>query len=176
MNKISNEYAKALFMLSAEDGAQDEVYDALCTVRTVFSKNPDYPLLLCCPSISVSERLSALDMALGGRINEAVVSFLKLLTEKSRIGLFYDCVKDFERLYNASRGVMPVKVTSAVELTDSEKEKIKNALEKKHGLAIELSCYVDKDILGGIIIEAEDTVIDGSLKGRLSDIKEAIRA
>ena len=144
-NKISNEYAEALFMLGAETGTQSEIYESLGLVKSLF-------------------------------LNESVASFLKLLASNSRAELFYDCFDDYERLYNESKRLMLVKVTSATELTDDEKERIKKTLEKKYGLDIELSCFVDKEILGGIIIEADDTVIDGSLRKKLRDVKDVIKA
>ena len=163
-------------MLGAETGTQSEIYESLGLVKSLFLNESEYILLLCSPSISLDEKLKALDMAFDGRINESVASFLKLLTSNSRAELFYDCFDDYERLYNESKRLMLVKVTSATELTDDEKERIKKTLEKKYGLDIELSCFVDKEILGGIIIEADDTVIDGSLRKKLRDVKDVIKA
>ena len=104
------------------------------------------------------------------------MSFLLLLCEKGRITDLKLCVDDYERLYNEKCKILVARVTSSVELTEGEKEKIRIMLQKKRGVMVELICKVDKSILGGVIIETEDTVIDGSLKTKLRNVKEVMKA
>ena len=94
----------------------------------------------------------------------------------SRAELFFACLEDFERLYNESKKIMLVKVTSATELTEDEKSRLAAALKKKYALEVELQCVIDKSILGGIIVETGDSVLDGSLTRKLRDVKEVIKA
>lgn len=175
-NKLSNEYAEALFELALEDAKADIYFDDLKVVKALLLDNAEYVEFLSSPSIPTEDKLRAIDEAFDGRIGDNTVSFLKLLCERGRAGLFFACFDDFERLYNEHKRVMLVKVTSATELTDSEKARLIKALKKKYALEIELECVVDKSILGGIIVEADGSVIDGSISKKLRDVKEVIKA
>ncbi len=175
-NNISNEYAEALFELALEEKATDAYYKELKSISAIFEGDMEYIEFLSSPSIPTEEKLGAISVAFEGKVNDNVVSFLKLLCERGRAELFFACLDDFERLYNESKRVMLVTVTSATELSDSEKEKLIVALEKKHSLKVELKCIIDKSILGGIIVETESSVLDGSLKRKLRDVKDVIKA
>ena len=175
-DNVVKEYSQALFMLACEEKAEKEYLDCLKTANSLFSKNPEYILLLSSPNISKEERLGIIDRAFGTRMNDAVVSFMKLLCERGHIGGFGSCVADYERLYNERCRIRVATVTSSVELTGAEREKIRLMLEKKYNVGVNLICKVDPSILGGVIIEAEETVIDGSLKSKLRDVKDVIKA
>jgi len=101
---------------------------------------------------------------------------LKLLCEKGHITRFDVCLEDYEKLYNMKCKTRIARVISSVPLTDEEGAKIKASLERKWGVCVNLICETDESILGGIIIKTEDTVIDGSLKTKLRDVKDVIKA
>ena len=173
-NKLSTEYAEALFALALEQGKSKEFFEELTLVNDILLSTPEYLAILVSPSITVSEKIDLVDKAFSS-LDEMVLNFLKLLIEKGRISIFPLCLEEYQRLYDASRKTIVATVISAAELTDSEKAKIINKLEKKYGCKIELECQVDESILGGLIIKTEDSIIDGSLKKKLRDVKEVIR-
>ena len=98
-NKISNEYAEALFELALENEMADTYYEQMMTVRALFSDNMDYVELLSSPSVPTEEKLGIIDSAFEGRIDDNIVSFLKLLCERGRAGLFFACFE--ENLFKA---------------------------------------------------------------------------
>ena len=175
-NKLSNEYAEAIFELALEENSRDAYYNELKVVERLLKDASDYVEFLSSPSIPTDEKLGAIDAAFNGKVNDNIVSFLKLLCERGRAELFFACLEDFERLYNESKKTMLVKVTSATELTEDEKSRLAAALKKKYALEVELQCVIDKSILGGIIVETGDSVLDGSLTRKLRDVKEVIKA
>lgn len=174
-NKISLEYAEALFLLATEENRQSEYLGDMQMLKGVIEENGEYLLLLSSPAVSLEEKEALIDGAFGAVASEHTVSFLKLLCLKGRAELLPMCIEDFVALYNKVNRVIRAEVTSAVELTDSEKEKIIEKLSKKTGHRVELLCRVDKSILGGVIISTEDAVMDGSLKQKISDVKEVIK-
>ena len=174
MNNISREYAEALFLLSCEARAMDEYLNDIRLVKQAFSEEPEYTALLRSPNLPITEKLSLIEAAFGGRVNEHTCSFLKLLCENGRMELLGECILAYEELYNQIGGICAVRVTSAVELTFSEKEGLIKGLEKRLGRRVELSYTVDPSILGGIIVETSDTVIDGSIRRKLQEVKEVI--
>lgn len=175
-NNVEKEYSQALFTLACEENSAEKYYEELKLVREIFRKEPEYLTLLSSPNISKEEKLLALDGAFSEALSEYTLSFLKLLCERGHILKFDVCLSDYEKLYNLKCRTRVARVISSLELTAEEKKKITDALEKKWGVCVNLVCEVDESILGGIIIETEDTVIDGSLKTKLRDVKDVIKA
>lgn len=176
MTEISKEYAEALYALAAEDDACDEYAKALSDVADILKKNPDFIELLASPNIPLGERREVIDKVFGSEgICENIASFLKLLTEKGRIRDIFECIEDFEKLYKDIGGVATAYVTSAAPLTDDEKSALRSKLEKKLSRRVELVTKVDESILGGIIVNVDGRIMDGSLKAKLSDIREMLK-
>ena len=174
MTEIIKEYSTALFMLASETGSQKEYAGILNEIKKVFIDNPAYLDLLSSPSIPVVERLSVIDGAFGKDAPEYVLSYLKLLCEKGRIGEFIESVDEYNALLNASERVFTAKVTSAQELTLEEKDKLIQKLEKSYLGKVQAEYLVDGALLGGMIVEIDGKVMDGSLRRRLQDVKEVI--
>lgn len=172
--ELSKEYGTALFSLACECNAEQEYGMALEDAEVAFKENPEYLDFLACPSIPMSERMGAIDQAFADSLPEHVVSFVKLLCEKGHIKDFFECSSEYKKLLDASMRVDKARVTSAVELTDSEKKQLKEKLEKKSGHSVELECFIDKSLLGGLVIEIDGNIIDGSLRHRLQEVKDVI--
>lgn len=175
MTEISKEYAQALFMLACEDGRQREYGRVLEQVKAAFEAQPDYALLLASPAIPVPERLRAIEAAFAELAPEHVLSYLKLLCEKGRIGCFVESVEAYQALLDAWEHVANAKITSAVELTEEEKQKLQLALERRCKGQVRAEYVVDTELLGGLVVEVDGNVLDGSLRQRLSEVKEVIR-
>ena len=173
-NKISIEYAEALFALAMEQGKQDEVYSELMLVNDALTQNPEYIALLTSPSITLEEKQGSLCAVFEKDVCQEVLSFLMLLVQRGRGAIIRECFVAFEELYNASKRTKVVTVISATELTQAQKQKIIAKLEKKYASSIILECQVDEGMLGGLIIKTDDTVIDGSLDKKLRDVKDVI--
>lgn len=174
MNNISSEYAEALFLISCEEHSEEEYLNDVRLVGQIVAGEPEFIMLLRSPNLTLEEKLSFIEQAFGGRINENVNSFLKLLCQNNRMELLSECISAYEALYNQIKGVVVARVTSAVQLTGSEKERLTAGLQKKLGRRVELTCRVDPTILGGIIVETEDAVMDGSVRRKIQEVKEVI--
>ncbi len=175
MSEISNEYAKALFMLASEKECSEEYKDSLEKLEEVFKENPLYLDFLYTFSIPLQERLDALEKAFSNFIPRDVLSFLKILCEKKHIQEFNECAKYYYTLYNQLDKISNVRVTSAIELSDKEKSDLKEKLEKKFGKTAVIEYIVDESILGGIVLEADGKIIDSSIKKHLNDMKDVIK-
>lgn len=161
-------------MLAQENGLTDEFSKQLKTVKREFRENPDYVLLLSAPGIPKAERISLIEQSFSG-CHEYVLSLLRLLCENGRIGGVLDCIKDYESLRKSAQNTLVARVTSAVELNDGEKAAITEKLQKSSGKKVQLKCRVDDKILGGLIIEMDGRIMDGSIKRGLHDIREVIK-
>lgn len=174
MTQMSKEYGTALFMLACELDKVNEYSSALDTVLDVFNKNPEYVTFLSSPGIPMQERVDAVENALGAFLPEHVVSFIKILCERGRINAFADCVKEYRKLLDAANKVSVAKVKSPVALTEDEKERLKSKLEKINGNSVVLDCSIDESLMGGIVVEIDGKIVDGSLRRRLHEVKEVM--
>ncbi len=176
MTELGKEYGAALFMLACETGRQKEYAASLDTVKAVFREEPQYAEILSSPAIPVKERLGVIEAAFSSVLPEQVLSFLMLLCEKGRTSFFDEAAEAYRELLAASERVFEVKITAAVPLTEEEKEKLIAKLEKTYKGRVQAEYFVDKAILGGLIVEVDGKTIDGSLRHRLHRVKEVLNA
>ncbi len=173
MVQMSKDYAMALFMLTSEENCQEDVLESLETMVKAFNENEGFAELLSSPAIALSERLNIIDKTFSG-LYEYAVSFLKLICENRLVTSFCDCVEEYKALLSDVKKVSYAKVTSAVELTEKEKEALTAKIQNMCKNTVNLEMVVDSTILGGMIVEVDGKVIDASIKRRLSDIKDVI--
>lgn len=174
MNELGKEYGTALYMLACEENKVSDFSIALSKVKQVFDDEPDYIEFISSPAISLNDRLSAIDEAFSAVLPETVVSFLQLMCEKGRLSVFSGAVEEFNALYSYSQRIVKVKVTSAIELSDDEKKRLKDKLETVYKFNVETEFFVDESILGGIIVDFDGKILDGSVRQRLREVKDVI--
>ena len=171
MTEISKEYGTALFMVACEENKQKSYGKALEAIQEAFLENPEYQELLSSPSIPLKERLNVIDAVFADSVPEHILSYLKLLCEKGRMPYFTESVQAYKELFDASLRVSNAKITSAVELTEDEKQKIITKLGTMFKGKVQAEYFVDADLLGGFIVETDGKIMDGSLRRRLHEIK-----
>lgn len=173
MKQTYREYAEALFMLAVEEDKCDEIYKSLAEIDEAVNGNPQYLDLLDSPAVPLSERLSLIDEAFSGS-EQYVVSFLKLLCENGHINSFSLCKEEFESLLEFHQGKIEAKVYSAVELSDEQKTALCKKLSKVSGKDVFASYVVDQSLIGGIRVEIDGKVYDGSISSALNSVKDVI--
>ena len=174
MTMMSREYAEALFELAAEEKQIGETTEGLALVKAAMKAEPAWQAMLASPAIGKEIRLAALDEAFRGRIPEILLGVLRMMTARGHVSELTDMAREFEELAREYRGEAEALVTSAVALSEEEQEKLKAGLEKKFRRQVTLRCEVDPALIGGVRVEMEGSVIDGSLKNRLDQIKEVM--
>ncbi len=174
MTATGNNYAEALFMLAREENSVDEFYDSLKIVEGIFKESPEYLQFLITPSIPKNERTAALAAAFEGKINTHILSFLQLLCEHGKAEGFFECVNEFARLREWSQGTVVAVVKTVVELSDAQKADLTKSLEQRTGKKVTLKCVIDSKLLGGIAVELDGQLLDGSIKQNLKRAREVI--
>ena len=172
--QIAKEYAEALFGLAAEAGDTRRIGDALKEASDMLRRYPEYMELLASPAVHKDERAKLVDEAFGPVFPEYVVSFLQLLCRRGRIRSLDACIEAYEALYRASMHTAAARITSAVALTEQEKTSLMQKLHSTYGYKVLPEYIVDASIMGGLIVEMDGRVIDGSLRRRPREIKEVI--
>ena len=174
MNNTVSEYAVSLFMLGEEKGLTKKYARDLETVKNLTEENPEYLSLLHSPALSIPERLDLVEKAFGSLESEHILSFLKLLCEKGHILKLPACIADFFELMKEAENALAVTVFFAEELLPEQKDRLFEKLTKKTGKKLEIRYVKDPSLIGGIRIQMEDKILDGSLSGRLNSIKGAL--
>ncbi len=174
MMQTDREYAEALFTLAVEDNAVEEYTAALDTVKSVIEENPQYIDFLCSPAISLSERIQAIDEAFGKGFPENVVSFLKILCENGKARTLLGCIDEFGKFVMELSSTTVAEIYSAVPLDDEQKKNICAKLGKVTGKNVEAIYTIDESLIGGVKIEVDGKTFDGSIKHRLSEVKDVI--
>lgn len=174
MNDCAKEYAAALFMLARDNEEHKKCSDELMLVKSALCDYPEYAELLTSPAIPVSERLLSIENTFKGVLGEHVLSCLMLMCENGRLGYFCACVSEYEAMRHECENIRSARIISAVELSNDEKVRIIAKLEKAGKKTLIPTYQTDPTILGGVIIEYDDKIIDGSLRHRLHELKEVM--
>lgn len=174
INDYANEYGTALYKLACEENLGKQIFDDLAGVSRVFEDNPELKKLLANPRLSAVERAQTVEDIFGGRANRYLVNMLKILAEKRICHIVPKCRAEYEKLYCEANGILAVTATSAVELSESQKEKLISKLAEKTGSKILLTCKVDKACLGGIRLEYGGKRFDASVKNKLEAMKKSL--
>ena len=174
MSKAGDLYGQSLYDLAAEENLTDDILGEMEAVKGIFSENPDYVALLSEPSVPKNERLGLLDEAFGGSLTAYHLNFIKILIEKGLVREYSACYRRFRKSYNEQHGIAEALVTTAVALDGAQLELLKEKLEKISGKKVLLKQKTDPDILGGVRVDLEGQLFDGSVKGRLSELRKKV--
>lgn len=173
MTALEKEYGDAIYSLAQEENCLDEVMEGLELAVGVFGEDPGYLTLVQNPALPKEERLGLLDEAFQGA-HPYVLNLLKLLCERSALGLTAGCYEQLKTLVYAQKGILPVEVISAVPLTDAQQETLRAKLAAKTGKTILLESKLDPAVLGGVKLRYEGRELDGTAAGRLGALRQML--
>ena len=174
MTTTSKEYAEALFELAAGDNLLEETSDGLVTVISALEQTPEYRSLLASAAIGKADRMNALDEAFRGKIPDVLLGVLRMMVSRGNIGSLDGVAREFGEMSRQYRGESVARVTSAVPLKESEAVALRAELEKRFARKITLSCETDPGLIGGVRVEIDGRVIDGSIRNKLEQIKDVM--
>ena len=176
MTTTSREYAEALFELAVQGNETKETSEGLETVISALLQTPDYRAMLASPAISKEERLNALDSAFRGKIPDILLAILRMMISRGHVSALNGMARDYEELARGYRGESVAVVTSAVPLKEAETVALRAKLEKKLSKTVIIRCETDPALIGGVRVEVDGRIIDGSLRNKLDEIKEVMNA
>lgn len=168
-------YSEAVFELANEQDRADEIKDELDSLAKVFNDNPELGKLLSAPTVSMGEKLDIVEKLFKGKVSDTSYNLLCVVTEKGRARLVPLIAEDYRNRWYEMKNIAEVKVTSSMPLSDGLKAKLKAKLEKVWGKSVILTEKVDPDIMGGIVVNYGNTMMDGSVKSKLEAIQKQIK-
>jgi F-type H+-transporting ATPase subunit delta len=173
MEEIAQVYARALFEVAREQGKLDVVREQLGQFADALNENADLRVFFFSPYFSSEEKKDGLHRALDGA-DPAVVNFLETLIERHRMPVIFRIRSQFERLWDEENKLLPVEVTSAVELDEATVKSIGDRIGEQTGQHVELTSRVDPGILGGIVLRVGNSILDASIKHRLDQLRKHV--
>ncbi|MEA2291602.1 MAG: F-type H+-transporting ATPase subunit delta [Solirubrobacteraceae bacterium] len=173
MEEIADVYARSLFEVALEQGKLDEIREQLGTIADALESDRDLQVFFFSPYFSTQEKKEGLHKALTGA-DETFVNFLELLIENHRMPVIFRVRRAFERLWQDENKMLPVNVTSAVELDEKTVKEIGDRIAEQTGRKVELSAGVDPELLGGMVVRVGNTVLDASVRNRLEQLRKQV--
>ena len=164
-------YADAIFTVAQAEGAVDRVEDEMYRFARAFESNADLGRQLSDKAIDLPTRLQIIDDLLGGRAHPATISAVMYVVQAERARQL-PAIADAVVAKSASvRRRAVAEVRSAIPLADEQVTRLSAALEQKTGREVEVKVVVDPDVVGGLVVRVGDTVIDGTVARRLSELR-----
>jgi F-type H+-transporting ATPase subunit delta len=171
---LARPYANAVFSVARDERTLDG-WARMLGVISVAAQQPNLRLLLESPEISDQQKAFRLSEVCGDELNERARKLIEVLARNKRLGLVEEIRNVYETLRAAEEESLDVQVRSAFPLTDTQSAALRQALTAKYAKEVQLSSVVDANLLGGAIIRAGDTAIDGSVRGRLDKLAETMK-
>ena len=174
--RISVRYARALFQLAQEQGCEDAVYDGL----TRFARNyllaiTQFNEVLEDPMVARDEKVKLVEMAVGEPLHDTLKQFIAFVADKKREDKMFFIAMKYMEMYREKHGILSTQVTTATELTEESYDKIKAFIKQTFDADAEMEVHIDPSLIGGFILDIENSRMDASVAGQLNALKNRLK-
>jgi ATP synthase F1 delta subunit len=173
MEEIAQVYARSLFEVAREHDKLDEIREQLGQFADAMAEERSLQVFFFSPEFSTDEKKEGLHQVVEGA-DETLVNFLELLLEKHRMPVIFRIRARYDELWERENRLLPVQVTSAVELDEGIVEQIGERIGSQTGQRVELTSRVDPDILGGVVVRVGNAILDASIRSRLERLRKQV--
>jgi F-type H+-transporting ATPase subunit delta len=175
LSTLARPYAKAAFQYAADASDLQGWSDSLAVAAAVAAQDIVVKLLSS-PSYTATQQAEKTIEVCGDALNEKSRSFVQVLAENRRLKLLPQIYQQFEVLKANREKTVEVSVVSASEISTEQQEKLARALSSKLERQVNMQVSIDDSLIGGVVVRAGDTVIDGSIRGRLAKLAEVLNS
>ena len=175
LSTLARPYARAAFEYADANGELQNWSEMLSVLSSV-TQQPQVDNLLRSPSYTAEQQAEKLLSVCGDDLSKAAANFIAVLSENRRLGLLPQIQQQYEVLKANREKAVDVVVESAKQMSDEQQNKLADALSKKLEREVNMTVSVDETLLGGAVVRAGDMVIDGSIRGRLAKLAEALNS
>jgi F-type H+-transporting ATPase subunit delta len=173
VEEIGQVYARALFEVAVEQDSLDEIREQLDQFADALNENRQLASFFFSPYFSAQEKKDGLERAVVDA-NPAFANFLQALIERHRMPAIFRIRTEFVSLWDEERRLLPVQITTAVDLDSETVENLSHRIGEQVDREIEMSTAVDPDILGGVILRVGNVILDASIKNRLEQLRKQV--
>jgi F-type H+-transporting ATPase subunit delta len=169
----ANRYAKAIFELATEEGKVADWSRRLEIIREVLEDTTAHAIIAN-PSVSVETRLQAVEALELPGIGPEGLNLMRMLVASRRVDRIAEIVEHFEVLADDAAGRVRASVTTAIPLSEDDRDKLSRDLSAQLGKDVRLAAHVDPSILGGLLLQVGDRLTDASVAGRLEQLRRKV--
>ena len=174
MTNLAREYGEGLYELARDERLLEEMHGEIVEIAALLKAQPEFVRLLTSRAIERDKRLEVVDDTFKGRAHAYIVNFMKLLVEKERFDCFQDAALWFHQRYNEDFGIVEAHVTSAVALSDDDREALRQKLERMSKKKVSLVTSVDPSVIGGVRVEMDGKRYDNTIQNKLGRLRQSL--
>lgn len=172
--KAAKRYANAFLEIAIEKDILKKAREDMLLIKNTIEGSSELRLFLKNPIVKKDQKKAVVDKIFKARIEDITYQLFMLLAKKDREALLEDISKKFIELYNLHQGIIKVNVTSAREIEKAQLKALKKNIERTTGKTVEFETEVEEELIGGLKIRIDDTVVDGSVKFKLNQLKDRL--
>ena len=173
MEEIARVYAEALFETAKARGKLDVIREQLGQVADALDADRNLAVFFFSPSLSSAEKRDGIQRAIAGAEPE-LINFLELLVEKHRMPVIFRIRRRFDEMWARENKQLDVTLTSAVELDPEVVERVRHEIERQTDRSVQLRTRVDENVLGGLVLQVGNMVLDASIRNRLERLRKEV--
>jgi F-type H+-transporting ATPase subunit delta len=170
VEEIAQVYARSLFEVAQERDRIDDVREQLGAFADALDSNRDLAIFFFSPYFSTEEKKDGLRRAVQGA-ETIFMNFLETLVERHRMPAIFRIRARYDELWDEANELLPVEVTSSVELDPATVNSIGERIGEQTGRKVELSSKVDPEILGGVVLRVGNLILDASIRYRVNPLR-----
>ena len=169
---IPHRYAKALYKFAMEHGTAETVYEEMKTVIGSFAANPRLAKVIANPFVGNEEKYNLLKAAAGDKAENDYLGFVKLILDNRREEFALQMALAYRDIYRKANRISQVRITTAVALPQAETDRLKNLVaDSFKDTKLEFSEQINPDIIGGFIIDVDDSRMDASISNEIEQLR-----
>ncbi len=176
VTRLGRRYAKSLLELSIEMGKLEEVKSDIDRLLTVIKESRDFRLFTQSPVINSDIKIKTFDKLFGDTFNELTFNFIQIITRKGREAHLGSIAEGFQELYRKHKGIEKAVVTTAIPLSDQQKEELKQKLNLAVGKSIIIEEKIDPTVIGGMTLRVGDKQYNGSIAHQLNMLRRQFKS
>jgi ATP synthase F1 delta subunit len=173
MEELAQVYARSLFEVAREQNKLDELREQLGQFADALDSGRELQVFFFSPYFSTKEKQDGLARMLVDA-DPQLVNFLELLIENHRMPVIFRARRAFERLWEEENRLLPVEITSAIELDDATTGSVAQRIGESTGRRVALATRVDPAIIGGIVVRVGNSILDASIRNRLEQLRRHV--
>ena len=171
-SRVASRYVKSLLDLAVSQSSLDKVHEDMQLFAATIDKSRDLELMLKSPVIKHDKKNAILSSIFKGKVSTITMAFIDILTKKNREPLLPEIAKEFHNAFNVYKGIGKASITTTVKMDDKTRAQFEAIVRQlSNRKEVELEEKVDKDLIGGFVLNVEDKQIDASIKNSLKKLK-----
>lgn len=175
MSLVGKKYAQALMEVATEQDMVKEIYEEFRSIMIGLRDHRDLWEILILPSTQSDEKKGIIDKIYKGNINAYLYNLLMVVVDKNRLDDLKLIYESYRELYYEKNKLVEANVVTVVPMTEEEEEALKKKLEERTKKTVLLTTRIDDSIIGGMIVYIGDQVIDGSVRRKISLLRNELK-